>query len=309
MNLPPVFDLSFVHIGVKDMSNEAQFLIDFGLLPSAKEERHGWFKANESGPSCLLVTENSDKKFIGVGLSYRTEAEFEDASRKLSAHNVDLAGHKAGKHSCLADPDGNKITLGFCTTEAEIKAAVSSGIESDFGHKGNRSRSSRPRPSKVARLGHVVITTPNPDFLSNWYRQNFGLMVSDEVLAGEELLLSFNRLNRGDEYVDHHTIQFVKGPPTGVHHISFEVETVDDLIVGSNFLAGKDYKQMWGIGRHLQGSQIFDYWIDPCGIMFEHWVDTDLLNSQDLPRRLQVEESMGPWGPPLPDGFIRQCAV
>jgi hypothetical protein len=36
---------------------------------------------------------------------------------------------------------------------------------------------------------------------------------------------------------------------------------------------------MWGIGRHLLGSQVYDYWADPWGRVHEHWADTDRLNA------------------------------
>ena len=41
---------------------------------------------------------------------------------------------------------------------------------------------------------------------------------------------------------------------------------------------------MWGIGRHLLGSQVYDYWADPWGRVHEHWADTDRLN---VPQRRQ----------------------
>jgi hypothetical protein len=36
-----------------------------------------------------------------------------------------------------------------------------------------------------------------------------------------------------------------------------------------SWLAKKKYKSVWGVGRHILGSQIFDYWWDPTGFMIE----------------------------------------
>lgn len=36
-----------------------------------------------------------------------------------------------------------------------------------------------------------------------------------------------------------------------------------------SWLAKKNYKSVWGVGRHVLGSQIFDYWWDPTGFMIE----------------------------------------
>ena len=35
---------------------------------------------------------------------------------------------------------------------------------------------------------------------------------------------------------------------------------------------------MWGLGRHVLGSQVYDYWSDPWGRVHEHWADSDRLN-------------------------------
>ena len=41
------------------------------------------------------------------------------------------------------------------------------------------------------------------------------------------------------------------------------------LICIGRWLERKGYKIVWGVGRHLLGSQIFDYWWDTSGFMIE----------------------------------------
>ena len=54
---------------------------------------------------------------------------------------------------------------------------------------------------------------------------------------------------------------------------------IDDVCMGHDYLKkfGK-YEHMWGIGRHVLGSQVYDYWADPWGRVHEHWADSDRLN-------------------------------
>jgi len=68
---------------------------------------------------------------------------------------------------------------------------------------------------------------------------------------------------------------------TGLNHLSFEVSDIDDVCVGHDYLKqfGK-YEHMWGIGRHVLGSQVYDYWADPWGHVHEHWADSDRLESR-----------------------------
>lgn len=50
------------------------------------------------------------------------------------------------------------------------------------------------------------------------------------------------------------------GPKYHVHHSSFEVHDFDIQSLGHQWLREKDYDLVWGVGRHVLGSQIFDYW-------------------------------------------------
>ena len=50
-----------------------------------------------------------------------------------------------------------------------------------------------------------------------WYRETLGLRCSDDVYADEKnnIVGSFNRLDRGDDYVDHHAFFCIRGDKAG----------------------------------------------------------------------------------------------
>ena len=76
-------------------------------------------------------------------------------------------------------------------------------------------------------------------------------------------------------------------------------------MTGHEHLEKKGYQHMWGIGRHLIGSQLFDYWADPWGRVHEHWADTDVLNAHTPPNVLERGAGAGgPWGQPIPAIFM-----
>ena len=65
------------------------------------------------------------------------------------------------------------------------------------------------------------------------------------------------------------------------------------------------YEHMWGIGRHLLGSQVYDYWADPYMRVHEHWADTDRLNIQNGGNLVSAEEGFrSQWGDRPPEKFI-----
>jgi hypothetical protein len=69
----------------------------------------------------------------------------------------------------------------------------------------------------------------------------------------------FCRLDRGLTLVDHHCFFFFEGLKAHVHHASFETHDFDIQKIGHDWLREKGYINCWGVGRHVLGSQIFDY--------------------------------------------------
>jgi len=76
------------------------------------------------------------------------------------------------------------------------------------------------------------------------------------------------------------------------------VSDFDDLMAGHTHLAGAERQHQWGIGRHVLGSQIFDYWVDPWGHVVEHWTDGDVFNDETPANRVGLDELLATqWGP------------
>jgi hypothetical protein len=110
----------------------------------------------------------------------------------------------------------------------------------------------------------------NFDEQAEWYTKTFNIVPTDflHVLnpeGGRQDVAVFAHIDRGQDYVDHHTFFMTSGAKSHVHHCSFEVHDFDTQQLGHEWLAKKGYKSVWGIGRHILGSQIFDYWWDTTG--------------------------------------------
>jgi hypothetical protein len=109
------------------------------------------------------------------------------------------------------------------------------------------------------------------------------------------------RCDRGSQPVDHHTLLVLETGETKLGHAAWEVADFDDLMVGHDHLKndGGD-RHYWGIGRHVLGGQIFDYWKDPLGFTVEHWTDSDLLAADVAPAAHHILNATSQWGPPPP---------
>jgi catechol 2,3-dioxygenase-like lactoylglutathione lyase family enzyme len=155
----------------------------------------------------------------------------------------------------------------------------------------------------VLRLGHVVLNVSNFRASEAWYKERFGFITSDEIALSPAFSIgAFMRCDRGETLTDHHTLFLLQNPKgPGFNHAAFEVADLDDLMLGHQRLKEAKRHAEWGVGRHLLGSQVFDYWRDPWGHTLEHWTDGDLFTAADgsntaaLPDLLAVQ-----WGPAAP---------
>ena len=102
---------------------------------------------------------------------------------------------------------------------------------------------------------------------------------------------------------DHHMIAFVKSDGPGLHHLSWDVASINDIGLGASHMADKGFSRGWGLGRHVLGSNFFHYVRDPWGSYAEYSSDIDYVpvdydwQAQDHPR----EDSFYVWGPTPPE--------
>ena len=164
-----------------------------------------------------------------------------------------------------------------------------------------------PVEAAVIRLGHVVLEVADYQATCGWYTKHLGFVPSDvQVLPDGSPAVAFMRLDLGDTPADHHTLALAQGFMPKYSHSAFEVVDADAVGMGQRVLREKGWRHAWGIGRHILGSQIFDYWEDAWGDKHEHYCDGDLFTA-DEPMGVHPvsREAMSQWGQPMPRSFTR----
>jgi hypothetical protein len=140
-----------------------------------------------------------------------------------------------------------------------------------------------------------------------WYTQHFGLIPSDiQVLPDGSPAMTFTRLDLGDTPADHHAVAFAQSFMPALNHVSFEVVDLDAVAMGNRVLQERGWTHVWGMGRHVLGSQIFDYWRDPWGDKHEHYCDGDMFDAS-VPAGVHLisAEAMAQWGQRLTKAFTK----
>ena len=314
MALIKVTDIAYGRLRSPDLDVAEEFLTNFGMVKTERTKNALYFRGTDS-PHHIHVTEKGDAGFIGLAYYAASEDDLQRVAKAPGASGVeDIDEPGGGKRVRLKEPNGYQIEVVWGIQELPpipVKLQPLNSGPEPLNRAGELMRLPKGT-SRVKRIGHGVMASPRVMESVQWFRETLGFVCSDDVYAGtkDNIIGSFNRCDRGDVYVDHHVYFCIKNERAGLNHLSFEVQDVDDVFKGHDYLAaiGK-YEHMWGLGRHLLGSQVYDYWADPWGRVHEHWADSDRLNVKNGGNLLAAEEGLiSQWGGPPPEKFIgRVC--
>ncbi|MDO8276535.1 MAG: VOC family protein [Burkholderiaceae bacterium] len=300
-----ITDIAYLVYGHTDLEATERFYTDFGLTVAYRIENEIGFRPALARGYCYVACKASKPGLRAIAFNASERADLDIAARFPEASPVTAIGRDGGGDKVtLKSPDGLpfEIVHGIQPYEAlEVRPV----LKLNTGRiKRRRGEFQRPRlePAAILRLGHVALLTN--DFKRNfeWMQSRLGLRPSDIMYGKDEddLVGSFMHLSGGGEWTDHHSLALFPDPHPRVHHFSFEVEDIDAQGMGNQWMSKQGWKHSWGIGRHIYGSQIFDYWFDPDGNIAEHFTDGDLVRPGCEPNfALLDDESLFAWGPPM----------
>lgn len=286
------------------------FLTDFGMTLAAKTENALYMRGTGIAHHICVIEKAETPGFIGFAMQANASYELDRLVGVLGAselHDIDAPG--GGRRVTLKDPDGFRIDVVY-GIESVPELPMREPLPLNHAREKRRfGKTQRPvkEPAQILRLGHIAIDVLDFEKSFAWYTEVLGMIPTDSVYYGHPSyrIAAFLRCNRGSDYVDHHSIAISQGPKAQVHHAGFEVEDFDSVKIGHDWLLSKGYQPVWGIGRHLLGSQIFDYWQAPFGSFIEHFTDGDVFN--ELTETVNHAGSLDilyQWGGPVPQTFL-----
>ncbi|KAI1490733.1 Glyoxalase/Bleomycin resistance protein/Dihydroxybiphenyl dioxygenase [Biscogniauxia mediterranea] len=306
---------AFVTYYHADLAKARKFLLDFGLVIA--EERPGkeiFFRGVGSEPFVYVARQADDESSFGGGAyEVETRYELEKAARMPSATAMfPLDSPGGGECVTLTDPAGYKIHFVYGqqprVPDSQRLPKLVVNYEDEKPRLGSFQRVPAG-PAPVYRWGHVGVAYPIGMYqeMYDWYTGNFSFAPTDILYKDEKPSTCFLHIDRGLEYTDHHSFFIKSAKPNqkpNVAHAAFEVHDFDVQQMGHKHLESQGYRLCWGVGRHLLGSQIFDYWYDPSNFVVEHYADGDMVNCETKVGKLPAgPESLSVWGPETPNFF------
>ncbi|OMQ40976.1 MULTISPECIES: 2,4,5-trihydroxytoluene oxygenase [Pseudomonas] len=299
-------DINHVVYRHPDLAVIERFLTDFGLVVMHRTERRLYLRGACSLPYVYIAEKSEHSSFGAIAFAVERLDDLHQATQLPGASAIHaLDGPGGGQCVVLHDPSGRRIELvhgiepvGSLT----LRAALTLNSAQEKQRFGDVQRPNKGA-AQVLRLGHAAIGVQDMVAHLDWYKQVLGMLPSDLVVEEPNRdcpAAAFLRLNRGSAWTDHHTIALFQAEKDFVHHVSYEVQDFDAQCLGHAWMTQQGWSPFWGVGRHVLGSQIFDYWSDPSGNLIEHFTDGDLFN-QDSPSGFTqaCDDSLYQWGPPM----------
>jgi catechol 2,3-dioxygenase len=245
------------------------------------------------------VIEGPKKKlqFISFGAYEEDLPRFRERLETLGIARIDPPPGAESNGLWFRNPDGIPVEIAVAEKCSPNEKSSHESISSAPGIAGAPSCSTKPvvRPR---RLAHMLVFTRDIPQAIRFHSEVLGLRLSDR--SGD--MIAFMHAVHGS---DHHVIAFVKSEGPGLHHLSWDVPSINQIGLGAMQMADKGFTAGWGLGRHVLGSNYFHYVRDPWGSYAEYSSDVDYIpvdcdwKGGDHP----PEDSFYVWGPVQPEDF------
>ena len=249
----------------------------FSTVLRTDDELH--LRGSDAGAPCVLIRKGEREKFLGPAFVAPEESDLVRLADATGTTVRPLPESLGGVTVNLIDPSGLPVRVVSGTHELPALPSQAPHVF-NFGHEVVRANATQ-RPPRVP----TICFYPGQ-------RERGPIM-------------SFIRCDRGSVPADHHTLAMALGPVKRYVHSAYQVGDLDALAAGGEFLREQGYYRSWGIGRHIQGSQIFDYWRDSDGFLVEHFADGDMFDNTLDPGWAPLAASgLYQWGPPPSKDFL-----
>ncbi|RYY25344.1 MAG: bleomycin resistance protein [Sphingomonadales bacterium] len=149
-----------------------------------------------------------------------------------------------------------------------------------------------PTHTKIARLGHIVLSSADRPATEQFLRDHMNFRVSDRI----DGMVSFMRCYPNPY---HHSFGVGQAEKSGLNHVNFMVSEMADIGKASNRMKQNGVPIVYGIGKHPPSESYFLYFLDPDGMTVEYsygmeeFPEIDARPPREMPASL---DSVDYWG-------------
>lgn len=288
-----VHSLDHFVLVVPDLAVAKSFYEDFGLV--VREEEGGLGLYTDGHSHCWAKIQQGAKKHLNKLCFACFEDDYPRFKENLTKLGVSFEEVDGSLE--FSDPAGMSVSISVGERSAAEELAP---FEAEGGAVGKRAASLRSdgKRARPNRLSHLAMFTKDINTVLAFYENALGLRLADRSLD----IVCFMYGVHGS---DHHMIALLDSTGPGLHHTSWELSSLNDMGIGATQMAQAGHDYQWGLGRHVLGSNYFNYIRDPWGSYIEYSAGMDYVPVDvDYPSgNYGPEDSFYLWGPDVPAGF------
>lgn len=245
--------LGYVALNVTDIQRSVPFYSDIVGLDLSEPLAGGpAFLRCGSDHHNLILYPAQTPGVKRVAFELESRAEMEHARKHLAHLGLAVEEIPATERSALRQGDGLRFVEPHSGLTLEFYSRVLQ-MATPF----------RQRLTKIARLGHVVLSVERFDETIAFLTTNLGFAVSDFVDGH----FAFMRCQPNPLHHSFAIGRSVEG--NHLNHVNFMVSDIDDIGIARNRLSRHQVPIVFGPGRHMPSGSIFLYFLDPDGMTLE----------------------------------------
>lgn len=280
MSSPWIEGLRSVALDVPDLAQAEDFYTRTWHLEVAHRGDGVLYLRGTGGDAYLLALHQGGDlpQIRQVTLRARSREALDAIADQVAAADGTLL---AEAHELSSDPAGG-IGLKFKDPHGRTFQVV---------HGDTRWPESAAVKDRPIRLTHVVLNSHAVDETQAFLQQALGFRLADRTG-----IMAFMNCDR-----DHHTIAIGISDNDALNHIAFLMPDFESVMRGGGRMKDAGFPIQWGPGRHGPGNNLFNYFLDPFGVVIEYTAEVEQIDDN--------YESHGPEHWKWPPGRVDQWGI
>ena len=281
MSSPWIEGLRSVALYVPDLARAEDFYTRTWNLDVAHRGEGVLYLRGTGGDAYLLALHQGEgdvPQIRQVTLRARSRAALDAVAASVAASGGTML---AAPHELTRDPAGG-IGLKFSDPHGRVFQVV---------HGDMRRQAAAPMKDRPIRLTHVVLNSHAVDETQAFLQQALGFRLADRTG-----IMAFMNCDR-----DHHTLAIGITDNDALNHIAFLMPDFESVMRGGGRMKDAGFPIQWGPGRHGPGNNLFNYFLDPFGVVIEYTAEVE-----------QIDEHYAAHGPEhwkWPPGRVDQWGI
>lgn len=242
-----------------DLDRQVEYYQEVVGLSVVGREAGSAYLATQTGQLAVVLHKGAEQGCRKIAFEVSSSLLPAEIGKQLSAEGLKSelqsdAVPGIGTTVAFTDPKGTKVEL----------FSEWSFLGSNAPHTGGGAV-----PNK---LGHLAYVVNDPAAIAAFYQKTLGFRLSDWI--GDYFVF----LRCG---VDHHTVNFIRGPGERMHHMAFELRDPVHLHNACDLLGKKRIEIVWGPVRHGPGHNVAVYHRNPDDQMVEFFIELDKMTDEE----------------------------